>query len=282
VKRTHILAAPAGALNTDPLTRPMQVLADLGQTVYLRIFATADSKAHPVTGERLALMQDLTDWGYRDVALRLAKTASYNGVFLPAYTHPIIALPAYKGPGTAPDPAMILGLIRQETEFNPAAVSSAGARGLMQLMDFTAKKAARVAGLPYRPDALLSDAPYNIQLGMVDFANNLAHWDGSLVLAEASYNGGPGNVRKWIAANGDPRNSDPIDWIEQIPFSETRNYVMRVLENIEVYRSRLAGGDAPLRILSDLYAPAAPPTDVLSAPVAATPTPRPPLPAQGR
>jgi soluble lytic murein transglycosylase len=89
-------------------------------------------------------------------------------------------------------------------------------------------------------------------------------------------------VRKWLAANGDPRTGDPIDWIEQIPFSETRNYVMRVLENVEVYRSRLAGGEAPLRILTDLYAPAAPPTDVLSAPAMAKPSPRPPSPASSR
>jgi soluble lytic murein transglycosylase len=282
LKRTPVLASPAPAQDADPLIVPMQVLDDLGQTVYLRIFATADSAQNPAPGHRRLLMQKLTDWGFRDVALRLAKAASYEGIFLPAYTHPIIALPPYNGPGTAPDPAMVLGLIRQETEFNPAAISHAGARGIMQLMDVTAQRAARIAGIPYRPDALLSDVPYNIQLGMVDFANNLAHWNGSLVLAEASYNGGSGNVRKWLAANGDPRTGDPIDWIEQIPFSETRNYVMRVLENVEVYRSRLAGGEAPLRILTDLYAPAAPPTDVLSAPAMAKPSPRPPSPASSR
>jgi soluble lytic murein transglycosylase len=85
------------------------------------------------------------------------------------------------------------------------------------------------------------------------------------VLAAASYNAGPNNVKKWLAANGDPRASDPIDWIEQIPFGETRNYVQRVLENTEVYRARLAGKDVPLRILQDLYAPNPPAMPVLAA-----------------
>ena len=84
-----------------------------------------------------------------------------------------------------------------------------------------------------------------MQLGMIEFAGHYSSWDNSLVLAMAAYNAGPGNVRKWVAANGDPRNGsvDPIDWIEQIPFGETRNYVQRVLENMEVYKNRLAGRD---------------------------------------
>ena len=95
---------------------------------------------------------------------------------------------------------------------------------------------------------------------MVEFEGDVTDWNGSLVLAIASYNAGPGNVKKWLAANGDPRSpsTDPIDWIEQIPFNETRNYVQRVLENAQIYRNRLAGRDQPLRILSDLYAPLAP------------------------
>ena len=85
------------------------------------------------------------------------------------------------------------------------------------------------------------------------------------MLAAASYNAGPNNVKKWLAANGDPRVTDPMDWIEQIPFGETRNYVQRVLENTEVYRARLAGKDVPLRILPDLYAPNPPSMPVLAA-----------------
>jgi soluble lytic murein transglycosylase len=161
----------------------------------------------------------------------------------------------------------VLGLIRQETEFNPYAISSAGAKGLMQMMPASAKVAARQAGLPYRPDALLADSAYNMQLGMTEYRSHLDRYGGSLVLAAASYNAGPGNTRKWLAAMGDPRDGsvDPIDWIEQIPFGETRNYVQRVLENTEVYRARLAGKDVPLKILSDLYAPSQPRMAVLTA-----------------
>ena len=152
----------------------------------------------------------------------------------------------------------MLGLIRQETEFDAYAISSAGARGLMQMMPASARVAAKQAGLPYRPEALLSDTVYNMQLGMTEYRGHLDRYGGSLELAAASYNAGPGNSRKWVAANGDPRTGgvDPIDWLELIPFGETRNYVQRVLENTQVYRARLAGKDVALRILPDLYATA--------------------------
>ena len=94
-----------------------------------------------------------------------------------------------------------------------------------------------------------------MQLGMTEARGQLDRFGGSWVLAAAAYNAGPNNIKKWLASNGDPRLSDPIDWIEQIPFGETRNYVQRVLENTEVYRARLAGKDVPLQIAQDLYAP---------------------------
>jgi soluble lytic murein transglycosylase len=189
------------------------------------------------------------------------------------FAYPALSLPAYSAQGTAPQPALVHALIRQETEFDAGAVSSAGARGLMQVMLSAAKTSARAGGLPYRPGDLLTDSSYNIQLGMIEFARHYDSWDRSFVLAIAAYNAGPGNVRKWVAANGDPSNGavDAVDWIEQIPFGETRNYVQRVLENMEVYKNRLAGRDLPLTILADLYAPASPPSvAVLSAPAAAT------------
>jgi soluble lytic murein transglycosylase len=137
----------------------------------------------------------------------------------------------------------------------------------MQMMPASAKVAAKQANLPYRPDALLGDTVYNMQLGMNEYRVHLDRYGGSLILAAASYNAGPGNSRKWVAAYGDPRTQavDPIDWIEQIPFGETRNYVQRVLENAQVYRARLAGKDVPLRILPDLYAPQAPSVTALTA-----------------
>jgi soluble lytic murein transglycosylase len=189
---------------------------------------------------------------------------SYAGAPMPQFTHPLIALPAYPGPGAAPDPALVLGLVRQETEFDAYAVSSAGARGLMQLMLASAKIAAKQAKLTYQPGALLGDAAYNMQLGMTEFRGQLDRFDGSWVLAIAAYNAGPTNVRRWLTANGDPRTGDPLDWIEQIPFGETRNYVQRVLENTQVYRVRLAVKDTGLRIVPDLYAPGRPTMTVMS------------------
>jgi soluble lytic murein transglycosylase len=261
---TIVEAAAASELETDPLMPEIKVLADLGQAASLRAFIDRDVEVYSSPRRLKRLMLLLVDWGYPEIAVRLAKTASYAGASLPAFTHPLIALPSYPGPGTAPDAALVLGLIRQETEFDAYAISGAGARGLMQMMPASAKIAAKQASLAYRPEALLSDTTYNVQLGMTEYRGHMDRYGGSLVLAAASYNAGPGNVKKWLAANGDPRSGDPLDWIEQIPFSETRNYVQRVLENTEVYRARLAGKDVPLGILPDLYAPNPPSMPVLA------------------
>lgn len=262
---TILEAAPASELENDALMPQIKVLADLGQAATLRAFIDRDAEAYPAPGHIKRLMLLLNEWGYPEIAVRLAKGLSYTGAPLPPFSHPVIALPAYAGPGAAPEPPLVLGLIRQETEFNPYAVSGAGARGLMQMMPASAKVAARQAGLPYRPEALLSDTSYNMQLGMTEWRGHLDRYGGSWILATASYNAGPGNVKKWLAVYGDPRSpaTDPIDWIEQIPFGETRNYVQRVLENTEVYRARLAGKDVPLKILEDLYAPNPPAMPVL-------------------
>jgi soluble lytic murein transglycosylase len=253
---TALEAAPAATVEADTFMPQIKVLADLGQHDTLRLFVEREAAIDPAPRHLKRLMLLLSDWGYPDLAVRLAKTASYAGANVPLYNYPVVALPGYKGPGNAPEPALVLGLIRQETEFNPLAVSSAGAQGLMQVMPATARTSARAAGLPYRPADVLADSDYNIQLGMAEYLGHMNRYGGSNILAIASYNGGPGNVRKWLAANRDPRTgADPIDWIEEIPFGETRNYVQRVLENMEVYRDRLAGKDMPLKLLSDLYAP---------------------------
>ena len=248
-------AASAGEVEAGVLMPEIKVLAELGQASSLRQFVDRDVENNPTPTHIKRLILLLNDWGYREIAVRLAKGLSYTGVYLPAYTHPVIPIPSYPGPGAAPDPALVLGLIRQETEFDAYAVSSAGARGLMQMMPASARIAAKQAKLPYRPAALLGDTSYNMQLGMTEARGQLDRFGGSWVLAAAAYNAGPNNVKKWLVSNGDPRLADPIDWIEQIPFGETRNYVQRVLENTEVYRARLAGKDVPLQIAQDLYAP---------------------------
>jgi soluble lytic murein transglycosylase len=280
----HMRSIAAGAppsrsaFERDDLVRAMRVLADLGAQNFLRTFALHYQELHPDAGQAKQLAAALTDMGFRDVALRVAKVASYDDVALMPYAFPVISIPAYRGPGNGPEPALVLGLIRQETEFDPEAISSAGARGLMQLMPSSARRNARLADLPYRPNDLTSDTTYNMQLGMTEFAGYLGDWNNSLILAAAAYNAGPTNAKRWIAAYGDPRSPkvDPVDWIEQIPFNETRNYIQRVIENLEIYRGRLAGRDQPLRILADLYRPNPPPTKVLATtPPPAASVPRP-------
>jgi len=203
--------------------------------------------------------------GFKDVAVRVAKEASYANVWLLNYSHPVISIPTYTGSGTAPESALVLGVIRQETEFNPASVSYAGARGIIQVMPSSVRHLASLAGLPYRPNDMTRDQNYALKIGMTELAQDLSEWSGSYILAAAAYNAGPGNVRRWISQFGDPRDArvDPIDWIEEIPFEQTRNYVQRVLENTEVYRNRLAGHDQKLQILADLYRPDAPQTKLL-------------------
>jgi len=260
------------AFERDDLVRAMRVLADLGAQNYLRYFALHYQELHPGAGEVKQLAEALTGMGFRDVALRVAKTASYGDIPLVSYAFPVIPIPA--GPASGPEPALTLAIIRQETEFDPEAISSAGARGIMQIMPSTARHDARLAGLPYRPNDLIRDPAYNMQLGMAELAGCIGDWNNSLILASAAYNAGPTNAKKWIAAFGDPRSPsvDPVDWIEEIPFNETRNYVQRVIENLEIYRGRLAGRDQPLRILADLYGPNPPPPPAAPVPV---PAPKP-------
>jgi soluble lytic murein transglycosylase len=249
----------------------------------LRAFALRDVDVYPDARHVKLLAEDLTSMGFREVAVRVAKQASYSGLQLLAYSHPMISVPAYAGQGAAPEPALVLGIVRQETEFDADAVSGAGARGIMQVMPASARHDAELAGVSYRPQSLTGDATYNMQLGMAELSGYLNDWGGSYVLAAAAYNAGAGNVHKWIAQFGDPRDArtDPVDWIEQIPFNETRNYVQRVIENTEVYRNRLAGRDLPLRILTDIYRPNAPqvgplpPTVTLAPAGVPTPQPRP-------
>jgi len=257
-----IEAAPESELDAGALMPAIRILAELGQDSDLRLFVAADTAANTSPRHLKRMMIALSGWGYPDIALRLAKTLGYDGSLVLAYSHPVIALPAYGGAGAAPSPALVLGLIRQESEFNPYAVSSAGAQGIMQVMPASARTQARAAGIPYRPDALVGDTAYSIQLGMTEFASHMARYGGSIVLAIASYNAGPNNAARWIKANGDPRlpGVDPIDWIERISYPETRNYVARVLENAQAYRARLAGKDVPVTLLDDLYAPNPPPS----------------------
>jgi soluble lytic murein transglycosylase len=179
--------------------------------------------------------------------LTVGKIASQRGFPLDQHAYPLAAIPAFEPVGDDVDPAMVYAIARQESAFNPRAVSSAGARGLMQLMPATAKRTAQRFGVAFSLDRLTEDPSYNAKLGSAHLGELMEDWKGSYILAFASYNAGGGNVKKWIDAYGDPRKGlvDTIDWVERIPFYETRNYVQRVMENLNVYRKRLREKPTP-------------------------------------
>jgi soluble lytic murein transglycosylase len=181
----------------------------------------------------------------------VAKQAARKGIMIyPAY-YPVTELAGY---ARMIEPALAMAIARQETELNQRAISSAGARGLMQLMPATAKKVAGRIGEAYSGDRLLDDWQYNVRLGQSYLAEQITAFSGSYVLAAAAYNAGPNRVDRWIGEYGDPRlpGADMIDWIETIPFEETRNYVQRVIEALWVYRARMAGVAGPMTIERDL------------------------------
>jgi soluble lytic murein transglycosylase len=185
-----------------------------------------------------------------DIALMAAKTARQAGAEMADYLFPVISLPA----GGKVEAAFVLGLIRQESAFNAAAQSPAGAMGLMQLMPDTAAQMARQMKISKFKPAQLTDPKVNVTLGRAYLDKLVDRFNGSYVLATAAYNAGPGRVRDWIDQYGDPREADTdvVDWIESIPFDETRNYVQRVMENLQVYRSRLTKGASKLALDDDL------------------------------
>ena len=186
-----------------------------------------------------------------NVAVRVAKVAARQGIVLPPAYYPLHPLADY---ATAVEPALAMSVARQETELNQYAISHAGARGLMQLMPATARKVAGWIDEPYAPRRLTGDWQYNARLGQAYLARRTQQFAGSYILAAVSYNAGKGRADRWIEEYGDPRDPsvDVIDWIETIPFRETRNYVQRVIEGLYVYRARISGTAGPMTIHQDL------------------------------
>jgi soluble lytic murein transglycosylase len=233
-REVQLSAADRAAFANRSVVRAAKALGQMGywedQSKFARaIAANADSdKDHFLAAE---LAQSL---GRPDLGVMVGRRAVSSG--LSGYgesSFPRVPVPsAHQSNWT-----MIHAIARQESQFDRAAVSHAGARGLMQLMPGTARETAGKIGLGYNPGALTTDTSYNIQLGSTYFQRMMSYYGGSYPLAVAAYNAGPGNVNKWLAANGDPRlpGGDMLRWIEQIPIYETKNYVQRVLENAVVY-----------------------------------------------
>jgi soluble lytic murein transglycosylase len=163
-------------------------------------------------------------------------------------------MPEYKPLRDPPEPAFVYGIARQESEFNTLTMSHVGARGILQVMPVTAKHVCNDYKIKCDIPRLMQDPAYNTMMGAAYIGDRMEEFDGSYVLTLAGYNAGPGRARQWIKEFGDPRDPkvDPIDWIHRIPFEETREYVQKVLSNIQVYRARLGDEPKALRLASDL------------------------------
>ena len=179
--------------------------------------------------------------GDTQMALRVGKAAITRGMNLLYYSYPVHAFPAYDPLRTPPEPALLLGLARQESEFNTSIMSGAGARGILQVMPGTARHICSNYKIKCNIKRLMNDPSYNAMLASAYAADRMDAVSGSYILTLTSYNAGPGRTRQWLRELGDPRDPgvDPVDWIYQIPFEETRDYVQKVLSNVQVYRARL-------------------------------------------
>ena len=190
------------------------------------------------------------------VAVRAAKIALLRGFPAEAYAFPAL-LPKYSEAGNNAklEPALLNALTRQESEFYTGTISPVGARGLMQLMPQTARQVAASAKMKYELARLVSDPSYNVTLGSVFLAQLVSAYGGSYVLTLAAYNAGPGRVAEWIKEFGDPRDKDvdPVDWVERIPFTETRQYVQKILESVQLYRCGFESSKPGFQLVEDLH-----------------------------
>ena len=234
------------SFNADERVRAVRMLKQARAYGVIRHFTGAlmretDDPVRQVLVARLA-----RDIGRLDHAVRVGRRAYRHDLPMPEIAYPILSMRNAS--------ALSHAIIRQESNFDSAAISSAGARGLMQLMPRTAKEVANKLKVRYARHRLTSSPKYNIRLGRAYLAGLLSRFNGSYVLAIAAYNAGPGAAKRWIRQNGDPRDTDVdvIDWVESIPYRETRNYVQRVLENIQVYRVRLGESQVAEGIVRDL------------------------------
>ncbi len=222
------------AFTGHEVVRAAAWLVAWGDPQRARAFLTRMDELAPIVAERALTAAFAQYAGLPDGAVFVARRMGRDGLVLPH-----LGWPAPYNPAAPPDPAFSLGIMRQESSFDVGAVSSSGARGLMQLMPPTATAVAKQLGVAASVPTLTSDASHNIRLGTAYLQEMLTRFDNCLPLAAAAYNAGPHRVAQWLADNGDPRTGpvDMVDWIELIPVGETRNYVQRVTENVVMYRA---------------------------------------------
>lgn len=239
VPTASVMPADRTAFDERAVARAFRMISDLNDRNALLIFSYHLDDRLESPGEYLLLSEITAGEDAPHLTIRAGKTAVRKQKLIPELSYPILSVP--ERATRFVNPEVIMGLSRQESEFNPRAYSRAGARGVMQLLPSTAQITARKERIAYSRDALLSDAAYNITIGSAHLSHLLERFDGSFIMTFVGYNAGPHRVTRWIDEYGDPRTQavDAIDWVELIPFSETRNYVQRVHENIQIYRARI-------------------------------------------
>jgi len=249
--------APTEALQAsfmaDPRVRAMQLLGEAREERFFSMFAFMLDDEFDDIRELSLLSQLSKNLGYMRPSLRAAKQAGRLQTMLTDSGYPVIeainALSTDKF-----NVPFVFAIARQESEFEPNVISHAKAHGLMQMINSTARTTARKHRIPYNRSRMTSDIDYSAKLGALHLNDLLKQFDGSYIMAAAAYNAGASRVKTWNRKHGDPRKGeiDPIDWVESIPFSETRNYVQRVMENMQVYRARLNDNRSPNLIARDL------------------------------
>jgi len=251
----EINGAPSGrGRNVERLeiVRAVQLLYELDEGEYaIPILADMGENGDP---DALAGLGELTS-RHSDARgmLLMGKAALNRGLPFDFYAYPVTGIPPFKSIGPEVEKSIVYAIARQESAFNPSVVSPAQAYGLMQVTPDAARYVAKRHGATYDLARLKNDSVYNATLGAAELGGLLEDYRGSYIMTFAAYNAGRGSVKKWIERYGDPRDPkvDAVDWVELIPFSETRNYVQRIMENLQVYRARFGGGTR-LQIEADL------------------------------
>jgi soluble lytic murein transglycosylase len=232
------------ALADNEIVRAIEILYAIDQRDLVVSIAAdlaergSDLAVLAAVGEQMAQHEDAR------CTLLIGRGVLGRGHTFDQYAFPAFGLPPYTAIGPDVEPAVVYSIARQESGFNAKAVSSAHALGLMQVTPDAGRYIAKKFNVAYDQSRLLNDTFYNMQIGTAQLGDDIGRYNGSYVLAFAGYNAGRGRVKEWIERYGDPRDSkvDPIDWVERIPFPETRNYVQRIVESIQVYRAQLGGG----------------------------------------
>jgi soluble lytic murein transglycosylase len=249
----HNLQPPQASPRPLELARVFEILYAVDQPDLVATMA-ADIADKSTDAAGLATLAEITA-RHNDAraTLLIGKIGLGRGFALARYAFPDFGVPTYRPIGPAVERSVVFAIVRQESAFNPRDRSSANALGLMQVTPAAGRDTARRFKVPFDERRLMTDVAYNAQLGSAELGNDLASWRGSYILAFVAYNAGPRRAEEWIQQYGDPRDRrvDPIDWIERIPIAETRNYVERVLENMQVYRARL-DNNSKLLIAADL------------------------------